>query len=80
MFILGNIFYITEIFYYYYYHDIFSFVRSVSMDSWNERQIQMMRAGGNEKCIGFLAQYNVPKNMAIAMKYNTTGILNYIII
>ena len=45
------------------------------MDSWNERQIQMMRAGGNEKCINFLAQYNVPKNMAIAMKYNTPGIL-----
>lgn len=51
----------------------YSFVRSVSMDSWNERQIQMMRAGGNDKCINFLAQYNVPKNMAIAMKYNTPG-------
>lgn len=45
------------------------------MDSWNDRQIQMMKAGGNEKCITFLAQYNVPKNMAIAMKYNTPGIL-----
>jgi hypothetical protein len=48
------------------------------MDSWNDRQIQMMRAGGNDKCISFLAQYNVPKNMAIAMKYNTPGI-NFII-
>jgi len=45
------------------------------MDSWNEKQIQMMRAGGNDKCINFLAQYNVPKSMAIAMKYNTPGIL-----
>ena len=56
---------------------IISFVRSVSMDSWNERQIQMMKAGGNEKCINFLAQYNVPKSMAIAMKYNTPAALLY---
>jgi len=47
------------------------------MDSWNERQIQMMKAGGNEKCINFLAQYNVPKSMAIAMKYNTPAALLY---
>eukprot|EP01036_Dinobryon_divergens_P031117 gene31117-40465_t len=29
-----------------------SFVRSVSMDSWNDKQIQMMRIGGNDKCGG----------------------------
>ena len=48
------------------------------MDSWNEKQIMMMKAGGNDKCINFLAQYNVPKSMAIAMKYNTPGMYIYV--
>jgi ADP-ribosylation factor GTPase-activating protein 1 len=38
-----------------------SFVRSVSMDSWNDKQIAKMRAGGNDKCNQFLAKYNIAK-------------------
>ena len=48
-----------------------SFVRSVSMDSWTEKQINMMRQGGNDKFNKFLEQYNVKKTMPIAQKYNT---------
>eukprot|EP01031_Cornospumella_fuschlensis_P029584 gene29584-35713_t len=48
-----------------------SFVRSVSMDSWTEKQINMMRTGGNDKCIAFLQSYNVAKNTPINVKYNT---------
>lgn len=48
-----------------------SFVRSVSMDSWTEKQIEKMRLGGNQKCIEFLKQYGVPKTMPIPQKYNT---------
>jgi hypothetical protein len=40
-------------------------------------KIKMMRIGGNEKCILFLKQYNVPKSMAIAQKYNTPAALLY---
>lgn len=54
-----------------------SFVRSVSMDSWNEKQISMMRAGGNDKCINFLKQYNIAKNVPIATKYNSPAALLY---
>ena len=54
-----------------------SFVRSVSMDSWNQKQIDQMRKGGNEKCIEFLKQYNVPKTMPIQQKYNTPAALLY---
>lgn len=54
-----------------------SFVRSVSMDSWNEKQINMMRAGGNDKCINFLKQYNISKNVPIATKYNSPAALLY---
>jgi ADP-ribosylation factor GTPase-activating protein 1 len=48
-----------------------SFVRSVSMDSWSEKQIKMMKSGGNDKCNEFLKGHSVPKTMAIPQKYNT---------
>jgi ADP-ribosylation factor GTPase-activating protein 1 len=47
------------------------------MDSWTDKQIQMMRAGGNDKCIKFLAQYNVAKNTPIIQKYNTPAAMLY---
>jgi len=36
-----------------------------------------MRLGGNTNCIEFLKQYNVPKNMPIAQKYNTSAATLY---
>ena len=48
-----------------------SFVRSVSMDSWTDKQIKCMRLGGNQKCVTFLAEHGVPKTMPIQQKYNT---------
>ena len=41
------------------------------MDSWSDKQIQMMRKGGNEKCIAFLSDYGVLKNTPIQQKYNS---------
>ena len=54
-----------------------SFVRSVSMDSWSEKQIQMMRVGGNDKCNAFLAEHGVRKNTPIPQKYNTPAAMLY---
>jgi ADP-ribosylation factor GTPase-activating protein 1 len=54
-----------------------SFIRSVSMDSWTEKQIKQMRLGGNEKCINFLKSYNVEKSLAIPLKYNTAAATLY---
>lgn len=54
-----------------------SFVRSVTMDSWTEKQISMMKAGGNDKCNAFLSQHGVAKNTAIAIKYNSPPALLY---
>uniref|UniRef100_A0A1D1YVM6 ADP-ribosylation factor GTPase-activating protein AGD7 n=1 Tax=Anthurium amnicola TaxID=1678845 RepID=A0A1D1YVM6_9ARAE len=48
-----------------------SFVRSVTMDSWSEIQLKKMEAGGNERLNAFLAQYGVPKETDIVVKYNT---------
>jgi hypothetical protein len=41
------------------------------MDSWNDKQIQKMRVGGNDKLNDFLQQYGIPKTMPIPQKYNT---------
>lgn len=48
-----------------------SFVRSITMDSWSEKQIQMMKRGGNEKFRSFMTERGVPNNMSISAKYQT---------
>ncbi|KAK4755199.1 hypothetical protein SAY87_008956 [Trapa incisa] len=50
-----------------------SFVRSVTMDSWSELQIQKMEHGGNDQLNAFLSQYGVPKETDIVTKYNTSA-------
>ena len=49
-----------------------SFVRSVTMDSWTDKQIRAMRAGGNKKMNDFLEKHGVPKMKAsqIREKYD----------
>jgi len=54
-----------------------SFVRSVTMDSWNEQQIAQMRSGGNNKCNSFLEQYGIKKETPIPAKYNHKAALFY---
>mmetsp|Transcript_32202 Transcript_32202/g.53795 ORF Transcript_32202/g.53795 Transcript_32202/m.53795 type:complete len:301 (-) Transcript_32202:10-912(-) len=54
-----------------------SFVRSVSMDSWNDKQIQKMRVGGNDQCINFLKNYGIAKTTPISQKYNTPAAMLY---
>jgi ADP-ribosylation factor GTPase-activating protein 1 len=53
-----------------------SFVRSVSMDAWKEREIKAMRLGGNSKLIQHFKQYNVDK-LSIKEKYNTPAAAMY---
>lgn len=48
-----------------------SFVRSVSMDSWNNDQLKKMQCGGNAKMNDFFKQYGVDKYMDIKEKYNS---------
>lgn len=49
-----------------------SFVRSVAMDSWTEKQIAAMeKAGGNDKLIEFFKSKGIAKSMKISTKYNT---------
>lgn len=49
-----------------------SFVRSVQMDSWSEKQIAAMeRSGGNTALVDFLRSKGIEKTMRIPQKYNT---------
>lgn len=47
------------------------------MDSWTDKQIAMMRLGGNDKFNTFLKQYNVQKTLTIPQKYNTSAALYF---
>lgn len=47
------------------------------MDSWSDKQITMMRAGGNDKCVSYLAAAGVSKQTPIAQKYNSPAALLY---
>ena len=48
-----------------------SFVRSVTMDSWSDAQIAMMKRGGNSRLREWFSERGVPNQMRIAAKYNT---------
>eukprot|EP00927_Polykrikos_kofoidii_P018234 TRINITY_DN18410_c0_g1_i1.p1 TRINITY_DN18410_c0_g1~~TRINITY_DN18410_c0_g1_i1.p1 ORF type:complete len:440 (+),score=71.93 TRINITY_DN18410_c0_g1_i1:112-1431(+) len=49
-----------------------SFIRSVAMDAWKEREIAAMeRSGGNDKLVNFFTSKGIDKDMHISKKYNT---------
>lgn len=48
-----------------------SFVRSITMDSWSDKQLTMMRLGGNNKLIAWLDEHGIPKTTAIKQKYES---------
>lgn len=49
-----------------------SFVRSIQMDSWTDKQIEAMeRSGGNKSLVDFFKSKGIEQNMQIAKKYNT---------
>merc|ERR1719230_580050 len=48
-----------------------SFVRSVAMDSWTEKQIAAMEAsGGNQNLVDYFKSKGIEKTMKIPAKYN----------
>jgi ADP-ribosylation factor GTPase-activating protein 1 len=48
-----------------------SFVRSVTMDSWSDLQLSMMKQGGNKKLREFFEYYKMPKDAPVDFKYKT---------
>ena len=48
-----------------------SVIRSLQIDSWNEKQILFLKKGGNEKFKNFLIEYNITSNNSIDEKYKS---------
>ena len=42
-----------------------SFVRSVQMDSWTDKEIKAMKEGGNQALLDFFDKYNIPRDVPI---------------
>lgn len=47
------------------------------MDSWTEKQINLMKNGGNNKFNDFLKAYDIKKETPIANKYNQPAAILY---
>lgn len=47
-----------------------SFVRSLSMDTWNEKQLRLMALGGNKALKDYFQNYDLNEEN-INMRYNT---------
>jgi hypothetical protein len=46
-----------------------SFIRSLTIDSWDDEQLLYLRQGGNRRFRDFLNSYNVPENATMDFKY-----------
>jgi hypothetical protein len=55
-----------------------SFVRSITMDSWSDAQIQKMKKGGNQQCKDFLTKHGIDVvNGTTREKYDTPAAFLY---
>mmetsp|Transcript_18746 Transcript_18746/g.21103 ORF Transcript_18746/g.21103 Transcript_18746/m.21103 type:complete len:176 (+) Transcript_18746:122-649(+) len=48
-----------------------SFVRSIAMDSWTEKQLALMKNGGNKKCNDYLKLKGVDPRTPVKAKYES---------
>ena len=46
-----------------------SFIRSLTMDNWDEKQIKFLKQGGNRRMKEILDEYNIPITTEIELKY-----------
>lgn len=48
-----------------------SFVRSIAMDSWTQKQLELMKNGGNKKCNDYLSAKGIKPNTPVKAKYES---------
>mmetsp|Transcript_1335 Transcript_1335/g.1670 ORF Transcript_1335/g.1670 Transcript_1335/m.1670 type:complete len:482 (+) Transcript_1335:145-1590(+) len=53
------------------------FVRSVTLDSWTEDQLALMKIGGNDKCLSYFDKCGVAKDCTIREKYDSDAARQY---
>ena len=54
-----------------------SFVRSVTMDSWSDKELEVMKVGGNKAMRDFFAYQGFPSTLTIEQKYNSEAAALY---
>lgn len=54
-----------------------SFVRSVTMDSWSEKQMKAMQVGGNSRMKQFFKRQGFPEGLSIELKYDQDAVMLY---
>lgn len=54
-----------------------SFVRSVSMDSWEKKHIEIMKVGGNKRLKEVMQEFGIPLDMKIETKYKLKALEYY---
>lgn len=54
-----------------------SFVRSVSMDSWEKKNIEIMKVGGNKRLKEVMQEFGIPLDMKIETKYKLKALDYY---
>lgn len=47
------------------------FVRSVALDEWTRDQIEMMKAGGNDKCKAYFEEHKLPPDSTLKERYTS---------
>uniref|UniRef100_A0A7S3P2L1 Arf-GAP domain-containing protein n=1 Tax=Amphora coffeiformis TaxID=265554 RepID=A0A7S3P2L1_9STRA len=50
-----------------------SFVRSIAMDSWTDKQLALMKNGGNNKCNDYLKKHGIDARTPIKQKYESSA-------
>ena len=50
-----------------------SFVRSIAMDSWTDKQLALMKNGGNNKCNAYLEKHGIDARTPIKQKYESSA-------
>ena len=51
-----------------------SFIRSLTMDNWDERQIKFLKQGGNRRMRELFEEYSIPLNTDIELKYKLVAV------
>ncbi len=54
-----------------------SFIRSLTMDKWDDKQLNFLKHGGNARLQELMEEYNIPQSTDIDLKYKLNAIDYY---
>lgn len=54
-----------------------SFVKSITLDSWSNREVELMRKGGNQRLRDFFAEYHIKTEFPLTMRFSFLALYYY---